>query len=186
MRVRTSANPHPSGEATQLRDICLLPLAVSLRTQIAARGPVKLNWTLLKFKSARIVSHRCSPLGGDHPDTSYRQCIVRIESEQQLIVGSEGKARDGTKTRAPKWAPSNAPKKADAVRARTGIAEEGLQSKGDRRVQTVVEFLVMQTRVLDGQEEGWKVWGFASESTPAKIEEDEEYWRRMLDAQTAA
>ena len=61
----------------------------------------------------------------------------------------------------------------------------GAQKK-DRAVdKTVVEYLVLQRRVINGKEEGWKVWGFAEESTPAKIEEDEAYWARMLATQTA-
>lgn len=49
--------------------------------------------------------------------------------------------------------------------------------------KTVVEYLVLQKRVIRGREEEWKVWGFAEESTPQKIEEDEEYWRKTLDIQ---
>lgn len=144
-----------------------------------------MSWTLHKFKSARIASHRCSPLGGDHPDTSYRQCIVRIESEQQLSVTPTHSSPTTNKTRAPKWAPEGARQKKGIVSA--GAAEsEALEFKDNGKVQTVVEYLVMQTRVLEGEEEGWKVWGFASESTPAKIEEDEQYWKKMLDIQAAS
>jgi protein MBA1 len=49
----------------------------------------------------------------------------------------------------------------------------------------VVEYFVMQKRVIGGREEDWKVWGFTHESTPERIEEDEEYWRRTLDLQAA-
>lgn len=145
-----------------------------------------MSWTLLRYKSARIVSHRCSPLGGDHPDTSYRQCVVRLESEQQLSMIPIGSARDTTKARAPKWTPRNARKAKDIITKATGDSEQKPEFRDNGKVQTVVEYLVMQTRVIDGKEEGWKVWGFASESTPAKIEEDEQYWKRMLDIQAAA
>jgi len=177
-----------SGDAKALRTLCLPPLAATARSQIAARGPVKTSWQLLKFKSARIVSHRCSPLGGDHPDTSYRQCIVRLESEQQLSVTPVSSPAATPKAHAPRWAPSYAQsKKAGIVAAAAAPAEQGVEAKEKGKVETVVEYVVMQTRVMDGKEEDdWKLWGFTGESTPAKIEEDEAYWRKMLDIQAAS
>ena len=85
------------------------------------------------------------------------------------------------KTRAPKWAPTQA-QKTEVV---SPAAEQSAEVQDKGKVQTVVEYLVMQTRVMDGKEEDWKIWGFASESTPAKIEEDEQYWKKMLDIQSA-
>ncbi|KZM23272.1 uncharacterized protein EKO05_0004453 [Ascochyta rabiei] len=175
-----------AGDAKSLRKLCLPPLAGALRSQIAARGPVKMSWNLVKYKSARIVSHRCSPLGGDHPDTSYRQYVVRLESEQQLSMTPLGSARDVSKTRAPRWTPDQARKTKEVASVGAGDAEQKLEFTDNGKVQTVVEYLVMQTRVMEGKEEDWKVWGFASESTPAKIEEDEQYWKKMLDIQAAA
>ncbi|KAJ4983503.1 hypothetical protein SVAN01_11018 [Stagonosporopsis vannaccii] len=174
-----------AGDAKALRTLCLPPLAATARTQIAARGPVRTSWQLLKYKSARIVSHRCSPLGGDHPDTSYRQCIVRLESEQELSVTPVTALAAAHKARAPKWAPSHAQSK--KVDASAAPAAQAAEAKEKGKVETVVEYVVMQTRVMDGKEEDdWKLWGFASESTPAKIEEDEAYWRKMLDIQAAS
>lgn len=49
--------------------------------------------------------------------------------------------------------------------------------------KTVVDYLVLQKRVIRGKEEEWKVWGFAEESTPSVKERDQEYWRKMLDVQ---
>jgi protein MBA1 len=67
--------------------------------------------------------------------------------------------------------------------------EEKVESKAsfeDNGVpKTVVEYLVLQKRVIRGKEEDWKVWGFAEESTPERIEKDEEYWRKTLDLQAA-
>ena len=97
-----------------------------------------------------------------------------------------GFAKDITKAKAPKWTPGNVRKTKDIITAATGDAEQKPESRNNGKVQTVVEYLVMQTRVMDGKEEDWKVWGFASETTPAKIEEDEQYWKRMLDIQAAA
>lgn len=173
---------HHSGDAKTLRSLCLPPLASALRSQIAARGPVKTSWQLLKFKSARIVSHRAAPLGADQPDTSYRQCVVRIESKQALSLTPVAMRDEAHKMRAPKWAPSGA-QKTPVVAPAGADAHAGVERS---QVQTVVEYLVMQTRVMHGKEEEWKVWGFAGETTPAKMEDDEVYWRKMLDVQAAA
>ena len=135
-----------------------------------------MSWHLHKFKSARIVSHRCAPLGADQPDTSYRQCIVRLESEQTLTTKPIA-LRAENRVYAPAWSPSSAPKK--QVVAVHEAAEQ-------KQTQTVVEYLVMQTRVMGGKTEDWKIWGFAGETTPAKMEEDEAYWKKMLDIQASA
>ncbi len=141
-----------------------------------------MSWHLHKFKSARIVSHRCSPLGGDNPDTSYRQCVVRLESEQQLSTSTASSPSSVRSAHAPKWAPGSAQGKQAVVPA----VEQSVKGAEKAKVETVVEYVVMQTRVMEGKEEDWKLWGFASESTPAKIEADEEYWRQMLDIQAGS
>ncbi|KAF3050716.1 hypothetical protein E8E11_004724 [Didymella keratinophila] len=172
-----------TGDTKALRNICLPPLAASCRSQIAARGPIKMSWHLHKFKSARIVSHRCAPLGADQPDTSYRQCIVRLESEQTLTTKSLATRAESSRVGAPVWAPTSAAKSGAAKQAVETNAVEKVESK---QTQTVVEYLVMQTRVMNGKEEDWKIWGFAGETTPAKMEEDEVYWKKMLDIQASA
>lgn len=171
-----------SGDAKALRNICLPPLAASLRSQIAARGPVKMTWHLHRFKSVRIVSHRCAPLGGDQPYTSYRQCIVRLESEQTLITKPLSPRSESHRTRAPVWTPSGA---ANNV-AKKEVAASAEPAAEAKQSQTIVEYLVMQTRVINRKEEDWKIWGFTGETTPAKMEEDEAYWKKMLEIQTAA
>lgn len=137
-----------------------------------------MTWHLHRFKSARIVSHRCAPLGADQPDTSYRQCIVRLESEQTLTTKPLSLRSETHRTGAPVWTPSGVANKDVVASAET--AAESKQS------QTVVEYLVMQTRVMNGKEEDWKIWGFAGETTPAKMEEDEVYWKKMLEIQSSA
>jgi protein MBA1 len=184
IRSQSNANTMNSGDAKSLQHICLPPLAASLRSQIAARGPVKMSWHLHKFKSARIVSHRCAPLGADQPDTSYRQCIVRLESEQTLAtkpVALRAESRVGK----PVWAPASI---ASLGAAKKDVAKKDVEVEKaeQKQTQTVVEYLVMQTRVMGGKTEDWKIWGFAGETTPAKMEEDEAYWKKMLDIQASA
>lgn len=138
-------------------------------------------WQLHKYKSARIVSHRCAPLGADQPDTSYRQCIVRLESEQSLSTAPLATRAEAHKTRAPRWTPSA------SIKGALGAAEAGGKGEGrTAQTQTVVEYIVLQTRVMEGKEEDWKIWGFTDVTTPAKMEEDDAYWRKMLELQAAA
>jgi len=146
-----------------------------------------MNWKLLSFNSVRIVSHRAQPLGEDQPDTAYRQVVVRLASTQELTLSSSGNAAawdpSASKSSSPKglrWIPEEAKKaKEKQIKAQKGdFVDNGTRKE-------VVEYLVLQKRVIRGVEEGWKVWGFAQESTPEKLEEDEEYWRKTLDAQAA-
>jgi protein MBA1 len=140
-----------------------------------------MSWELLKFKSARIVSHRCTPLGSESPDTSFRQCIVRLESEQQLSVRSISPASAAQRrTRALAWMPKSAQAKQNAVSAKS--------SAGDKQTvrDTVVEYVVMQTRVIRGKPEEWKLWGFTKATTPEVLQEDEDYWMKTIEAQSAS
>ncbi|KAG9205671.1 hypothetical protein G6514_007278 [Epicoccum nigrum] len=169
-----------AGKTKVLKDICLDALLSSSRRQIRAQSAEKMSWQLLKFKSARIVSHRCAPLGSESPDTSYRQCIVRLESEQQLSVGSTSSSSAAQRrARAPAWMPKSAKAELNAVSAKSSA--EGKQTIRD----TVVEYIVMQTRVVRGKPEEWKLWGFTKATTPDVLEEDDEYWRKTMEAQSA-
>ena len=159
----------------------------NFQNRIAARGPLKMDWKLVKWHSARIVSHRAQPLGDTQPDTAYRQVVVRLESTQQLTMSQSGSAAE--------WAP-NASKSSNPKGLRW-VPEEARSSKGSKvgnqtvgfvdngKPKKVVEYLVLQRRVINGKEEDWKVWGFAQESTPERLEEDAAYWRKTLDSQAA-
>lgn len=149
-----------------------------------------MDWKLLKFRSARVVSHRASPLGEDHPDTAYRQVVVRLESTQQLSMKQEGSAIGWTpsasRSSMPKglhWKPAGTDQKVKDVvkgeKAMHGFMDNGVPKK-------VVEYIVLQTKVVKGKQEDWKVWGFAEESTPQTIEEDAAYWRKTLSAQAGS
>ncbi|KAF1947288.1 hypothetical protein EJ02DRAFT_365530 [Clathrospora elynae] len=197
------------GDTKPLRQICLSPLLRTLESRIATRGPLKLTWSLAKdakgqpkYRSVRVVSHRANTLGEDYPDTAYRQAVVRLESVQTLTrsnsaaggslhtsgsMGNKGPRSIARLT----WAPDAMREKAKMSRVRKVHAKEesdalvtgGFEDNG--KPKTVVEYLVLQKRVIQGKEEGWKVWGFTQESTPEVIKEDEEYWQKTLDSQVA-
>jgi protein MBA1 len=154
-------------------------------------------WKLHKFKSVRIVSHRASPIGEDHPDTAYRQAVIRLESVQSLTRRMGNKANTKGLQKAA-WLP-------DAVREQQEKSRMAVQKQRDENgmetvethntqgqfaktgvKKTVVEYIVLQQRVVQGKPEEWKVWGFTEESTPESVQEDEEYWRRTVDMQASS
>ncbi|KAL5113829.1 hypothetical protein ACEQ8H_008291 [Pleosporales sp. CAS-2024a] len=146
---------------------CLGPVLAKFEHRIAARGPVTMEWQLTSTPSARIVSHRASMLGDSQPDCAFRQAIVRIESTQKLTV----KHLDAKN---PARLPSN------VEGAGAGSPKDNIISRN------VVEYLVLQIRVTNGREGEWKIWGFAQESTPARVKEDEAHWKKTVDSHAAA
>lgn len=126
----------------------------------------------------RVVSHRAAPLGDTHPDSGYRQVIVRLESTQALKITNTGPRVQHDKG-GPKWWPAEAKHQNIHVQqAPSEFADNGVPKR-------VVEYIVMQTQLIDGVEKEWKVQGFAEESTPESIKEDEAYWKKTLDMQIA-
>ncbi|KAH7381679.1 hypothetical protein BKA66DRAFT_531007 [Pyrenochaeta sp. MPI-SDFR-AT-0127] len=175
------------GNVSTLKQFCLPPIVKKFESRIEGRGPLKMDWRLLKWNSARVVSHRASPLGEDHPDTAYRQAVIRLESKQSLTISETGTFAGVKGPRGsgrPIWKPDEATtKNVRKVQQEEGGYQGGFLDNG--KSKTVVEYLVLQKRVIKGREEDWKVWGFAEESTPARIESDEAYWRKTLNIQAA-
>ncbi|KAL6712594.1 hypothetical protein ACN47E_000471 [Coniothyrium glycines] len=179
-----------AGDMKVIEQHCLPPLIQQFKTRIAARA-VKVTWKIENFKSVRIVSHRAAPLGEDYPDTAYRQVVFRLESTQVLTL-QPGSASPAKILKVPSkqssrllWTPrdAQATRATDMLQRRSVDANAGYLDNG--RPQTVVEYLVLQKRIIRGKEENWKIQGFTEESTPAALELDEGYWRRTLAIQTA-
>lgn len=191
------------GNIGPLEQICLPPLVKKLKQRVAARGgKLNMSWHLHKVKSMRVVSHRAAPLGEEQPDSAYRQVVVRIESVQSLKRSdSSSSSKSAKSSSSPRAVAPPLPWVPDAVRQRTEKARQRIQKledegenvnqivkSGDKYAdngvpKTVVEYLVLQKRVVRGVEEDWKVWGFAKESTPSVVASDEKYWAKMLDTQ---
>ena len=145
---------------------------------MAAGKSVKMTWSLKKWKSARVVSHRASPMGEEHPDTCYRQVIVRLESVQHTRVAPKSTGKVVVKGRKPAWAP-------DTVRANGAATESSKSEEYVDETKDVVDYFVMQQRVVHGKLEKWKAWGFTDVSTLETLKEDDEYWRKAVEIQTA-
>ena len=166
----------------------LPPLLKSFNTRIATRGDLTMKWKLMRFNSVRIVSHRAQPLGEEMPDTAFRQVVVRIASTQKLTLKASGgggtMGSDASRSLGPsglRWVPGEATKRS----AKKEQEARKIDYYDNGKEKEIVEYLVLQKRVIRGFEEDWKVWGFAKESTPEILAEDEEYWRKTLDSQAA-
>lgn len=160
---------------------CLPPVLRSFQDRVAARGPLTMEWQLTKTPSMSIVSHRASLFGDDQPDTAYRQAVIRIVSTQKLTVKPSAVAVGRR---------SSVSESVNRTRRRKSIEEShevhtDASFPENTQPRKVVEYFVLQRRVIRGQEEDWKIWGFTQASTPAKIEDDEAYWRKTLDSQAA-
>lgn len=170
---------------------CLPPVLREFENRIIARGPgVKMDWKIVKEPRVQIVSHRASLLGEDQPDSAFRQVVLRVTSVQTLTTSwnknpvakaaSEKKISTG-------WRPST---KSPEINKQSDVVDETDAvdvARNSSQRKKVVEYMVLQKRVMDGkQDPDWKIWGFAQESTPESIVEDDEYWRQTLSTQTAA
>lgn len=196
----TSTNLSPNrGNMQVIKRFCLPPLARDFQHRINARGSLKMNWELLGFNGVSVVSHRAQPLGEDQlPDTAYRQAIIRIKSTQRLTLTGEDSASSASasssltspSTVKGRWYPDELKEKlknAKPEKQKMTTMETRMDGYLDSgKTKEVVEYLVLQKRVIRGKEEDWKVWGFTQESTPVRVEEDAKYWRKTLDAQVAA
>jgi protein MBA1 len=127
--------------------------------------------------------------GEDQPDTAFRQVVVRITSKQRLenkfannpVATGERKVAKG---RAPGWAPLDVKKSEPKAKSKP---KTKAVTKNTETTKEVVEYFVLQKRVNRGVEDKqWKVWGFTQESTPERLEEDSEYWRKILSSTAGA
>jgi protein MBA1 len=163
-----------------------------------------MEWKLLNWKSARVMSHRVTSLGEAYPDTAFRQVVVRLESEQKLNLRDDTYSKSALHpnsryslkaltANSRRWIPEEASTKIHKAEPKLGRQINASRSPGDTKgedqgeITRVVEYLVMQKRVINRKEdEKWKIWGFVEESTPQKLEDDDEYWRKYNSAQAAA
>jgi hypothetical protein len=176
--------PTNRGDMSSVSQYTLPPLLQSFETRIAARGPVKMEWRIIGTPSASVMTHRASVFGEDQPDTAFRQAVVRIESTQELTMsyddGKKGRAFKPASRNGIRWSPPEVNKENKSEK------EDKVEFADNGKLKRVVEYLVLQRRVISGKEDrDWKAWGFAKESTPERIEDDAVYWRRVLNEQAA-
>jgi hypothetical protein len=135
--------------------------------------------------------------GEDLPDSAIRQVVVRLASTQAFKTArSTGATKPASKTSSVRSAPGLTwiPDEVKNLKKKQTRSED-LEVEASGRVdpvakeeplKKVVEYLVLQKRVLSGVEEStWKIWGFTKESTPQRIRSDADYWSKTLDAHAA-
>ncbi|KAF2176170.1 hypothetical protein K469DRAFT_35077 [Zopfia rhizophila CBS 207.26] len=151
-----------------LSNLCLDRLHTHFRTLLAGRPKNKhLSWQLLSYLSKpRIVSNRMAPLPIEgFKETGLRQVVVRLHTRQLLTTRTEPRiSKKQYKELA--WTPD-------------GVQPEEVKDEVEEKEENVVEYVVLQRRMVRGQEEDWLVWGFADETTTEKIREDEEFERLL-------
>jgi len=178
--------------------LCCSGLTSTFRARMSHRAPsTHLTWTLSSYTSSpKIVSNRAAPL--PHMEHSgIRQVVVRIASKQVLATWTDEQARKAVKARI-KALKAEGKEITPALRAvekeeakqvmvagnsgyspiaahkiHRALVEDQEALGGMERVEReVTEYLVLQKRMLEGEEEDWMVWGFAEESTPEVLEKD--------------
>lgn len=155
---------------TDIEDMCLEGLAESMRQRLSRRTRDELwYWTRSKDVKATFVSFKQTP-----SEILYKglrvepqQCVVRIVSDQQVRRGRRG------------FLPSESHlPRADRQSIATWDPPEDATVRQD-----VIEYLVLQRRLLANEPTEWKVWGFVEETTLGNYQEtamkDQDAARRM-------
>lgn len=126
------------GNLTVLQNTCTEGLYVSLRSRIAARPRnERVRWEkIAETRRPRVVCNRATvlPIPG-MKECGMRQAVVRLQSKQKL--------------------------------ARIILGAKGKEEavvKGTGEIKDVKEYLVIQRRMLQGNEGPWVVWGTTGES----------------------
>lgn len=186
---------------SQIERDCLPPLAKDFAERIKARGSKKLNWKLLSWQSATVMSHRVTSLGEAYPNTAFRQVVVRMKTRQRVFApgGTSSKSilpidsklslETFTALSKQKWVPEEVQRKVEQhKKEQMNVKDQGEEIRRDQgEVRNVTEYMVMQKRIISGSEDPkWRIWGFTVESTPRRLEEEEEYWQRFNAAQQTA
>jgi protein MBA1 len=101
--------------------------------------------------------------------TALRQVVLRLKTRQRLTIERKPEDRKSTPKgpgRRLAWTP-------DGVQPEV---KKGVQvPEVETHENDVVEYILMQQRMLKGQEEEWKVWGFVNRTTLESIAEDEKF-----------
>ncbi len=125
-----------------------------MSTRLSHRRDIeRLEWTLRGYiKSPQLVSHRATalPMKIKGKDVGIRQAVVKIVSFQRLQRGELRSSRlrsGGTRGGNEFWR----------------YEEEDVQWEA-KLEKVVTEYVVLQTMLIDGEEQPWKIWGFAEET----------------------
>ncbi|KAL2042921.1 hypothetical protein N7G274_003979 [Stereocaulon virgatum] len=130
------------GDIESIKSTCLDGITTSLRRRINSRRPdEKLVWTLQRYIGRpRIVSTRIVRLP-DMDASALYQVVVQIRSLQSLR---------------------------SILKGHNGSQETVMKDSNDRQHE-VLEYLVMQKMMLNGNESSWKIWGMTEETRSREL-----------------
>ena len=137
---------YADGDETEIQRVATEGVRNRLINEIQARSNnTAYYWDLVRYVGrARVVSHRASslpiPETGDDAKSIIRQAVVRLQSVQRLTREDFAEENE--------------------------VEQDALQPAETEK--NVVEYVVIQKRVLRGVEEPWKFWGTTG---PTKMED---------------
>jgi len=150
---------YAAGNAARISKLTAESLAASLASRISHREPgTRLHWSVVRYvRRPRVVSQKAAelPFLVEGEKAGARQAIVRIETEQRVVMGR--KLADGQMDLADKEDGFWSDKSGDGI------------EWGVPRVKNVVEYMVLQRKMIKGVEEPWYIVGFARETTANDI-----------------
>lgn len=138
-----------SGDVSSIRKIANPGLYQSLTERIDSRSPTqKQSWKVIKDLSPpTVVSDRAAKLPVPMPGINHcaiRQVVVRLHTQQQLE----------------KWT-----RKLQRKTASPETAEPENEAEKQTQVKEVVEYMILQKRMWQGEIGPWKIWGFTNPTT---------------------
>jgi protein MBA1 len=140
-----------SGEKDTIGKIACAGLANNLISRIRRRpSNQKMTWTLDKyirgpssyFTGIRVVSDRATEIP-EIQDCGIRQVVVRITSRQTTVTEQVSETRKG---------------------------KQAVDEEPKVKTQDCTEYLVLQKMLWMGEEQDWRVWGYATPTTVADLD----------------
>lgn len=158
---------YAKGQKDKIAKITAESLAQSMAARISYREKSEvLQWNVTRYLSRpRLVSQKAGELPFDieGAKAGARQAVVRIHTEQSLLLGKH--ATDNER----RWANDRDRVARDAFWQYEHESENDLMEWGSPRVKVLVEYVVLQRRLIKGVEEPWHIVGFARESTIEEV-----------------
>lgn len=122
----------------------------------------RLQWNITRYLSRpKLVSQKPTelPFEIEGAKAGARQAVVRIHTEQRLQLGTNVQGRERLLSR----------EREKMARDEFWQYEGDTVEWGSPKVKQLVEYVVLQRRLIKGVEEPWYIVGFAQESTIAEL-----------------
>lgn len=158
-------NAYAKGAKRTISKLCGETLAASMAMRISNRAKgERLAWSVRRYISRpRLMSHKATelPYVIEGAKAGARQAVVRIHTEQALRVGKAVKGK------------TRGVHEASALSGRDDFWAYGNEEDNVEwepvRVKDVIEYMVVQRRLVVGKEDEWCVIGFMEPTTVGLI-----------------